>query len=49
VVRETSWESTVRQMETLVDACLTHDRQLRREVSHKVPAPTGAIPLIRQA
>ena len=47
VVRETSWETTARQMDTLVDACLAHGRQFRTAVNNKIPAPTGAIPLIR--
>ena len=49
VVRETSWERTAEQMNTLVAARLAPDRPARSTVSEKIPAPTGAIPLSRQA
>jgi UDP-galactopyranose mutase len=48
VVRETSWESTARQMGTLVDARLAQERTVRTAPGSKVSALTGAIPLIRQ-
>jgi UDP-galactopyranose mutase len=43
VVRETSWERTARQMETLVAACRRHDPGVRTDTSAPVPASTGAI------
>lgn len=49
VVRETSWERTAEQMNALVAQLLAPDRPARSAVSSKVPVPTGAIPLIRQA
>jgi UDP-galactopyranose mutase len=48
VVRETSWEITARQMNTLVSARMVPDRPAPVVASNQVPTPTGAIPLIRQ-
>jgi len=46
VVRETSWEGTASQMDILVNGCTRPDRKVRVTMSAKVPASTGAIPLV---